>query len=85
MIASMTAFADALQAKGRYTFTLTEAMGADERSAVWLYSQIISQFTDGLLMLCRRHAADIQELPLDGRQVLNACPGRSGPIAAFLP
>lgn len=36
MITSMTAFVDALQAKGRYTFTLTEAMEADERSAVAL-------------------------------------------------
>ena len=36
MITSMTAFVDALQANGRYTFTLTEAMEADERSAVAL-------------------------------------------------
>jgi len=36
MITSMTAFVDTLQAKGRYTFTLTEAMGADERSPVAL-------------------------------------------------
>jgi predicted transcriptional regulator of viral defense system len=30
----MTAFVDALQARGRYTFTLTEAIKTDERSAV---------------------------------------------------
>jgi predicted transcriptional regulator of viral defense system len=30
----MTAFVDALQARGRYTFTLTEAIKADEHSAV---------------------------------------------------
>jgi len=34
MFTSMTAFVDALQARGRYTFTLTEAIKADERSAV---------------------------------------------------
>jgi len=34
LFTSMTAFVDALQAKGRYTFTLTEAMETDKRSAV---------------------------------------------------
>ena len=34
MLTSMTAFVDDLQAKGRYTFTLAEAMDADQRSAI---------------------------------------------------
>jgi predicted transcriptional regulator of viral defense system len=34
MIKSMTAFVDALQAKGRYTFTQAEAMNADKRSDI---------------------------------------------------
>ena len=36
MLTSMTTFVDALQAKGRYTFTLTEAMDADQRSDIAL-------------------------------------------------
>jgi predicted transcriptional regulator of viral defense system len=34
MLTSMTAFVDDLQAKGRYTFTLAEAMDAFQRSAI---------------------------------------------------
>ncbi|MBU4372075.1 MAG: type IV toxin-antitoxin system AbiEi family antitoxin [Proteobacteria bacterium] len=36
LIKSMTAFIEALQAKGRYTFTLIEAMDADQRSDIAL-------------------------------------------------
>lgn len=36
MLKSMTAFVDALQSKGRYTFTQAEAMSADKRSDIAL-------------------------------------------------
>jgi predicted transcriptional regulator of viral defense system len=36
MLTSITAFVDALQAKGSYNFTLTEAIDADQRSAIAL-------------------------------------------------
>ena len=49
-----------------------------------LYVQIISQFTKGLLMLCRSHSTDIQELPLDGGQVLNPFQSNQFPLLSFL-
>jgi hypothetical protein len=36
MLKSMTTFVEDLQAKGRYTFTQTEAMNADQRSVIAL-------------------------------------------------
>ncbi|MDA8126753.1 MAG: hypothetical protein M0009_16395 [Deltaproteobacteria bacterium] len=56
MLTSITAFVDALQAKGRYTFTLTEAIDADQRSAIALEAALRRLKQKGRIASPRRQA-----------------------------